>query len=265
MPLIFQFDFMLRAFAAGIIISVIAPLIGVFLVVKRYSLLADTLSHVSLVGIAGAALLKANPLIGALGASTIAAILMEKLRTSRNIFGESILSLFLSGSLAIAIILLGLNGGLNVNIFAYLFGSITTVTVSDLFITLGLGFVIVFLIAVFFKRFFIVAYDQDLAKSGGLPVDKLNLLLIIMAAATVSLSMRVVGILLVGALMVIPVVSSTQFGGSFLKTTIGAVCISFASVITGLFLSFYLDLPSGGSIVAVSLIIFAFSLLFSRK
>ncbi len=262
---IFQYDFMVRAFIAGLIIAAVAPAIGIFLVVRRYSMLADTLAHVSLVGVAGGVLFNTNPVLGALIASVIASLGMEKLRQAKKLFSESILSLFLSGSLALALILLGLSHGLNVNIFSYLFGSITTVTTGDLYITGICGILVLAVITALFKRFFLVSYDEDLAKANGMPVSALNLILIVMAAVTVSISMRVVGVLLVGALMVIPVLSATQFKKGFLKTALLAIAFSFIAVIAGLFASFYLNLPSGATIVASTLLLFIFSLLLTHE
>lgn len=262
---IFQYDFMVRAFIAGLIIGVLAPVIGVFLVVRRYSLLADTLSHVSLIGVAAGTLFNFNPIVGALAASMLAAVGMEKLRQSRKMFGESILALFLSGSLSIALVLLGLAHSLNVNIFSYLFGSITTVSVGDLYIVSCLGLVVIATTVWFFKKLFLVSYDEELAKANGLPVTFLHLLIMMMAAIVVSLSMRIVGILLVGALMVIPVLTATQFNGSFFRTSVYAVVVSVISVIAGLFASFYLDLPSGGAIVVLALIFFAVSLVLNKR
>jgi zinc transport system permease protein len=262
---IFAYDFMLRAFAAGVMIGIIAPLIGIFLVVRRYSLLADTLAHVSFVGVAAAVLFGVNPVVGALVVSGMTAIGIEKLRETRKLFGESILALFLSGSLATAIVLLALAHGLNVNIFTYLFGSITTVTQNDVYLIGGFGFIVVALTLFLFKKFFLISYDEDLAKASGVPVGILNIVLLLLAAVTVSLSMRVVGTLLVGALMVIPVLTAVQFGKSFVKTTILAVVFSFIAVILGLFASFYLNIPSGGAIVVISLLWFVVSLAINRK
>jgi zinc transport system permease protein len=261
---IFQYDFMIRAFVAGLIIGLLAPIVGIFLVVKRYSLLADTLSHVSLVGVATGVLFNFNPIFGALIASTLAAFGMEKLREKRQLFGESVLALFLSGSLAIALILLGLSHGLNVNIFSYLFGSITTVSSSDLWIIGSFGATVIVVTFILFKKFFLVSFDEELAKANGLPVSILNVSLMVLAAIAVALSMRVVGVLLIGALMVIPVLVAIQLGKSFSKTLILAIAISLISVIAGLASSFYLNLPSGAAIVVFALILFGLSLMKKR-
>lgn len=262
---IFQYDFMTRALIAGIIIAVLAPTIGIFLVVRRYSLLADTLSHVSLVGVAIGIISGANPIIAAILTSAIAAFGMEKLRQTKKIFSESVLALFLSGSLAVALIILGFSHGLSVNIFSYLFGSITTVSVADLWVIGIFGLIAFFTTILLFKTFFVVSYDEELAQANGLPVNFLNFTMMILAAVTVSLSMRIVGVLLIGALMVIPVLTAIQFGDNFRRTFLYSIISSLISVITGLFVSYYLDLPSGATIVLVALVLFVFSLLVNRK
>ncbi len=246
---IFHYDFMVRAFVAAIIIGILAPTIGIFLVVRRYSLLADTLSHVSLVGVALGVLFKFNPIIGALLTSGLASFGMDKLRQNRKIYGESVLALFLSGSLALALIILAFAHGLNANIFAYLFGSISTVSRNDLWIIFFFGLIVGLITFLQFKRFFIVSYDEELAKANGLPVEILNMIMMVLAAMTVALSMQVVGVLLVGALMVIPVLTASQL----------------LSSIIGLFASFYLNLPSGATIVVVALIFFGLSLLLNKS
>jgi len=257
---IFQYDFMIRAFIAGLCIGAIAPLIGLFLVVRRYSLLADTLAHVSLFGVAGAIFFAIPPIIGALISSIVAALGIEWLRKSKKVEGESILALFLSGSLAGALIILGLAGGLNANIFAYLFGSITTVSRVDLYIIGACAIAVIAVIFLLFKQFFLLSYDQDLATINGLPVKMLNAVLMILAAITIAISMRIVGVLLIGALMVIPVLSAIQFGVGFSRTLLLGVVLSLFSVISGLFLSFYLNVPSGAAIVLIALLLFALSL-----
>src|SRR5688572_5821684 len=127
MPEIFQYGFMIRAFEAGIIVAIIAPFIGIFLVLRRYSLIADTLAHVSLAGVAIGILLKINPLVAAILTAVVSSIAIERLRISRKVFGESALAIFLSGSLAIAIVLISATRGFGVDLFSYLFGSISTV------------------------------------------------------------------------------------------------------------------------------------------
>lgn len=262
---IFQFDFMIRAFAAGIIVAVIAPLIGAFLIIRRYALMADTLAHVSFLGIAVGLLTRANPVVVAIVTSVLGAIGIEKLRGERKLSGDSALALVLSGSLAVAVVLIGLARGFGVDLFGFLFGSIATVTVPDLYFILGLGVVVFAIITVFYKELFLVSFDEELAQASGVPAKTLNLILVILAAVTVALAIRTIGALLIGALTVIPVLAAFQYGMSFKKTIFLSVLFSLVSVISGLFLSFYFALPSGGIIVVVALAIFLLSLVFNRK
>lgn len=262
---IFQYSFIIRGFEAGIIVGLIAPLIGIFLVLRRYSLIADTLSHVSLAGVAIGLLLKINPLITAIMAAVISSIAIERLRISKKVFGESALAIFLSGSLALAIVLISLAKGFNVDLFNYLFGSITTVKQTDVFIIGGVGFLILITIVAFYKELIYVTFDEEAAQVSGIPTRFINILLIILAALAVSLAIPIVGVLLISALIVIPVVTALQLRTSFKKTIFIAEIISVFSVVSGIISSFYLNLSPGGTIVLITIIIFTFSFLITRK
>jgi zinc transport system permease protein len=258
---IFQYDFMTRAFIAGTIIAVLAPVVGIFLVVRRYSLMADTLAHVTFLGVAIGTLINVNPFYSAIILTIFASLGVEKLQDSQKIAGESVLAIFLSGSLALAIVLFSLTHGLGVNIQSYLFGSITTITQNDLYIILGFTLIVLGLLSFFYRHLFLASYDTELAKINGVPVGFVNKLLVILAAITVSLSIRIVGVLLIGALMVIPVVTALLYNLGFRKTIYLSIIFSLLSVISGLFLSFFLNLASGGTIVVVSLVVFVVSLM----
>ncbi len=261
---IFQYEFMVRAFSAGVVIALIAPLIGNFIVVRRYSLLADTLSHVALAGVAISVLTHQQPVIVAVITTIIAGLLIEYLRLHRQIYGESVLAIFLSGSLALAVVLMSIGNGLNTDLLSVLFGSIATVSGTDLTIMLILGAVVVVLIVLFYKEFFLVSFDEELAKASGLRVRLLNTIIVVLAAITVALAMRIVGVLLIGALMVIPVITAMQFGRSF-KATIGlSIIASMIAVLGGLVIAYYADLASGGTIVLVALCLFIPSLFYRR-
>lgn len=253
---IFNYDFMVRAFVAGFAIAIIAPLVGIFLVTRRYSFMADTLAHVSLAGVAGAFLLGLQPVLAALVLSITTALTVEKLRSSGKVLGEAGLAIFLSGGLALASVLISASKGINLNLSSVLFGSIATVTSTDLAIILGLGLVVVITILLIYRQLFAISLDEELAIVSGLPVRRLNQVLVVLAAIIVSLSMRIVGILLVGSLMVIPVLAAMQFKKSFLKTIILSVIISVFSVISGLFAAYYLGWASGGTITLIAILIF---------
>ncbi len=262
---IFNYDFMIRAFIAGFAIAIIAPLVGIFLVTRRYSFMADTLAHVSLAGVAGAMILGIQPIISALAVSILTALSVEKLRSSGKVLGESGLAIFLSGGLALASVLISASHGLNLNLSAVLFGSIATVTTTDLILILSLGILVVGTIVYIYRQLFAISLDEELATVSGLPVKRLNRILVVLAAIIVSLSMRIVGILLVGALMVIPVIAAMQYGKSFLKTLLLSILISIFSVMSGLFISYYLGWASGGTITLVSITIFLLSVLINFR
>ncbi|MDD5152401.1 MAG: metal ABC transporter permease [Candidatus Pacebacteria bacterium] len=262
---IFQYDFMVRAFEAGITIGVVAPMIGMFLVVRRYSLMADTLAHVSLAGVAVGLLFSFNPIFSAIALSVCAGVGMESLRGSKRIFGESVLALFLSGSLAVAVVIISIAKGFNSSLFSYLFGSISTVSPSDVWIVLSLALIVFLNIFFLYKELFLVSFDEEVAQASGVPVRRLNLVIVVLAALAVSLSIRIVGVLLIGALMVIPVISGMQYGKGFRTTLFISIIFSLISVIVGLFSSYYFDIASGGAIVAVALIIFILSLAINPK
>ena len=253
---IFDYTFILHGLSAGIIVAIIAPLIGIFLVLKRYSLIADTLAHVSLAGIAIGVLTGISPVITGLVATVLASIGVERLRISRTIYGESALALFLSGSLALAVVLLSLAHGFNSNLFNYLFGSIVTVTIGDVYTILGLAVLVITVLALFYKKLLYVTFDEEAAQVSGIPVRRINIILIILSAFTVSLAIPIVGVLLIGALIVIPVISALQLRKSFFQTIVYAEIISIFSVIAGIFASFYFNLSAGGTIVLLMLAIF---------
>ncbi|MDD4319012.1 MAG: metal ABC transporter permease [Candidatus Peribacteraceae bacterium] len=256
---IFQYDFMLRAFAAGAVVGVLAPAIGLFIVSRRYSFIADTLAHVSLAGVAAGYLAGIDPILTAIGASLASAGCVEWLRRSGSAPSESLLSLLLYGGLALAAVLLSLSSGTNVSLSAVLFGSIATVSSRELLVIALLGFFVLTVLIVLFKEFFAVVLDEDLSAAGGVPSRLLNTVLVMLAAVTVSATMRIIGVLLVGALMVIPVLTAMQLGLSFRKTLFASMAFSVTSVVLGLIVSFHMGTASGGTIVLIALGFFLIS------
>src|SRR5260221_8223047 len=260
----FQYGFIVRGLEIGVIIGAIAPLIGIFLVLRRYSLIADTLSHVSLAGVAIGLLTGINPLLTAVGAAVVSSLAIERLRLSKRVYGESALSIFLSGSLALAIVLLSLAHGFSVDLFNYLFGSIVTVKQSDVGIILVLGIFVLVAIIALYKELVYITFDEEAARVGGIPTRTINTILIALASFTVALSIPIVGVLLISALIVIPVVTALQFKQSFIQSILIAEVVSLFSVLAGIFGSFYLNLSPGGTIVLIALAIFALVIFLKR-
>lgn len=253
---IFQYSFMWLALIAGLIVALTAPLIGNFLLVRRFSMVADTLSHVALAGVAIGLLTNTQPILMTVLLTSLVAILIEKIRSSQKIAGETVLAMFLPGGLAVSIILISLANGFNTSLFAYLFGSITTVSETEIWPMLILGVVTLLTVLIFYKDLLFASFDEEGARLNEINTKLVSYILMTLTAITVSLAMRVVGVLLIGALMVIPSVSAMQIAKSFKQSFFYAIAFAMLAVFLGLILAFYLDLPAGGAIVLVALGIF---------
>lgn len=261
----FEYDFMQRAFLAGIIIAILASVSGTFVVLRRYSMISETLAHSALVGVAVGLVAGFNPLWMAVVFAIISAWLIEYLRSAFSLYSDSILAIMLSGSLAIAVIIVSLGGAFNNSLFSYLFGSILSVSSEDVITIAAFGTIALAMLLMFAKELYFIAYDEEVAKTSGVKVKFLNFLLVSVVAIIIALSIRIVGTLLIGALMVIPTVSALQFRVSFLKTVMISLFFALVSVSAGMTLSFYFSLPSGATIVLCVLFIFIVSLIANRR
>lgn len=257
MPEIFQYEFMNRAIIASVLVGATAPAFGVFLVLRRLSLIADTLSHVALAGVAIALLTKAFAPAVALVATTTAAVSIEELRIRRLLPGDAALAVFLYGALAIAVVLISLADGFNSTLFSYLFGSVLTVTEQDLLWMTVLAVVIVLFMLMFSSELAQITFDPDLARINGVKVHMLNLGLAILTGATITVSMRVVGVLLVGALIVVPVLISLRVMQGMLRTVIASSLFGILVAVSGMVIAFYADIAPGGSVVLTAICLLA--------
>ncbi len=261
----FEYDFMQRAFLAGVLIATLASISGTFIVLKRYSMMSETLAHSALVGVAVGLVAGFNPLWMAVVVAVLSAWMIEYLRSTFALYSDAILSILLSGSLAVAIIIVSLGGAFNNSLFSYLFGSILSVSQADILTIVGFGSVALLLLLLFSKELYFIAYDEEVAKTSGIKVTLLNYLLVSVVAIIIALSIRVVGSLLIGALMVIPTVAALQFRVGFLKTVLISLFIALGSVIVGMTLSYYYSLPSGATIVLCVIAIFILSLSLNKR
>src|SRR5215469_15250710 len=260
MPDFLQFGFMQRAFAAGAVMAVVCPLIGVFLVPRRLSLIADTLAHVALAGVAVGLLVGSSPILGALVVTVVGALGMERLRSHGRLQGDAALAVFLSGGFALAVVLISLARGFN----AVLFGSILAVSPSDVWLISGLGAVVVGTILFSYRRLFVITLHEDLARTSGVPVTALNLMLTLLTALTTVVAMRMVGVLLVSAMIVIPTLTGFGLGRSFRQATVIAIVTALTSMTAGLIAAYYLRLAAGGAVVLTALILFALASVMRR-
>ena len=261
----FHYPFMQRALIAGLMIAVLAALSGSFIVLRRYSLLSETLAHVTLVGVAIGLLFGIAPMWVGLIAALFASWLIEYLRSVHGLYSDAILAIFLSGSLALAVVIISLSGSFNASLFSYLFGSILSVSQSDLILIASIGSIAGILLTLFFKELYFIAFDEDVARASGLPVMGLNFMLVSIIALIIAVSIQIVGTLLIGALMVIPTVSAIRFRLGFLHTTFLAILMATVAVFIGLALSYIYALPSGAAIVLVLLMIFCIALVINRR
>ncbi len=260
-----SYEFMQRAFVAGIFIAILASLSGTFVVLRRYSLISETLAHSALVGVAVGLVAGYNPLWVAVAVAIASAWLIEYLRSSFELYSDAILAILLSGSLALAVIIVSLGGAFNNSLFSYLFGSILSVSDSDVITIVIFGSLSLLFLLLFSKELYFIAYDEEVAKTSGIKVKFLNFLLVTVVAIIIALSIRVVGSLLIGALMVIPTVAALQYRVGFKNTMLISLFFALFSVIFGMSLSYYFSLPSGATIVLSVIVVFIISLIINKK
>ena len=245
-------EFMRLAFGAGIVVGLLAPAVGFFLVQRRLSLIGDGIGHVAFAGVAIGYLLDLPLVLTALIVSVIGALSIEALRSRRGAAGDQALALVFYTGIAAGVVLVSAAGALNVNLFAFLFGSILTVTHGDLVVIASLGAAALGTIALLYRALVAVVVDEEGARVAGMPVGTLNALTAALAAVTIAVSMRVVGILLIAALMVLPVVAAGRIAWSMRSTILLSMAIGLASVLAGITTAYYADLPPGGPTVLVA-------------
>ena len=260
---ILTYEFLQNAFAAGLIIGIIAPLLGVFIVVRRLSLIADALSHVTLAGIAGslflsqsvAAFAALNPLYLGIAASVAGSVMIERLRRLYKHYEELAIPIILSAGIGFGAIFISLAQGFQTDLFGYLFGSVSAVSRQDLWIVAVIAAVVILFILLFYKELFVLSFDEEYAKASGLPSKWIHFLFMIITALVIAGSMRIVGILLVSSLMTLPVAAAMRISGSFKGTIIWSVLFGEFSVLAGLIAAFYFNLAPGGTIVVTSILL----------
>jgi zinc transport system permease protein len=245
-------EFMRLAFATGAVVGLLAPAVGFFLVQRGMSLVGDGVGHTAFAGVAAGYLLGVSPVITALLAAVVGAVGIEWLRSRRQAVGDQALALLFYTGLAAGVVLASSAGALNVNLFGFLFGSILTVTREDLLVVTVLGISGLATVALLYRALVGVVIDEEGARVAGVPVVPLNVLVAGLAGLTIGLSMQIVGILLIAALMVLPVIASGRVAWSMRSSILLAMGIGLASVFAGLTIAYYGDLPPGGAIVLVA-------------
>ncbi len=252
---ILAYSFIQKALISGVVIGIACSMLGLFLVIKRYSLFGDATAHVALSGIAIGIFLNVYPLFTALITSALASLGIARLSKSVKLQGDAIIAiLFLSG-VAIAVLLISMAKGFTVDLFSYLFGSIFLISNEDLVISIIASGIIISVISMLKDKLFYIALDEEQARISGINVDLINYIFIILASIIVILSIRLVGVLLVSSLIVLPNVASIMLGKGFRHTMLASMMISVASIVSGIVSSYYLDVAPSAMIMLVGMMI----------
>jgi zinc transport system permease protein len=253
---LFTYTFLQRALFVGILISISSSFLGIFLVLRKYSMIGDGLAHVSFATVALALLLNQSPLIVSIPIVSLASLLILKLSEENRIGGDAAIGLISSTAVAIGVMISSLSSGFSVDLYSYLFGSILIISEMDVYLSLVLSIIIVSTVIYFYRDLFAMTYDMDYAKISGRKTKRLNQIISFLTSITIVLGIRVVGTMLISSLIIFPTVSALRLSNSFKSTIIWAVILSSTSVVVGLLLSVSLDLPTGSSIVLINAFIF---------
>ncbi|WP_078597190.1 metal ABC transporter permease [Evansella clarkii] len=272
MEILQQLTFLERGIIAGLIIGFICPLVGAFLLVRRITIISEALSHITLTGItAGVFLSQAviwlnfvNPLYTGFLFSLAGSLLVEKLRQIYRHFQELAVPIILSSGIGLSAVLISLAQSSYNEWYSYLFGSIVTVTLNDLFFIMFTGLAALLILGAFYKELLSISFDQEFAETTGISVNRLNFFFAVLVALVISMSMKVVGILLVGAMVTLPVAASIQIAKSFKQVIILGIIFGETAMIAGIALSYYLNIATGGVIVVAGVVILIITNLVKR-
>lgn len=267
-----SYEFLQNAFLSGLIIGIIAPLLGLFIVVRRLALIADALSHVALAGIAGSLYLSQqvlffaalNPVYLGIASAVGGSLLIEKLRGAYRHYEELAIPVILSAGIGLGAIFISLSKGFGSDLIGYLFGSVSAVSRQDLVIVIIIAIIVIAYIRFLYKELFALSFDQDYAKVSGVNSRYIQMVFMIITALVIGASMRIVGILLVSSLMTIPVAAAMQLAKSFKGAMIYSIVFGETAVIVGLVTAYYLDIAPGGTIVITSIVILLLVLMWNK-
>ena len=253
---LFSYGFIIRAFIAGSLIALCAALLGVILVLKRYSMIGDGLSHVGFGTMAIAMAFNFAPLAVSIPICVLAAFLLLRVSSSSNIKGDAAIALISSSSLAIGILVTSLTSGLNTDVTSFMFGSILAISKAALIVSVILAVVVVSLFVIFYNKIFLVTFDENFATASGIKANLYNGLIAVLTALTIVIGMRLMGAMMISSLIVFPALSAMRIFRSFFKVIICAVIISLVCFIVGIISSFVWSTPAGASIIVANLIAF---------
>lgn len=252
----FSYDFIIRASVVGALVSLCAALLGVSLVLKRYSMIGDGLSHVGFGTLAVAAAFNLSPLNVTIPVVVISAFFLLKLSEKSKIKGDSAIALISTGALAVGVTVTSVTKGMNTDINNYMFGSILAMDAEDVRLSVVLSVIVIVMFVVFYNRIFAVTFDETFAKATGVKTDMYNMLIAVLTAVTVVLGMRMMGALLISGLVIFPALTSMRVCKRFKSVIICSAVISVAGFFAGMISSYLLSLPTGASVVIVNILLF---------
>ncbi len=252
-----SYPFMVRAITVGILVSLCAALLGVSMVLKRYSMIGDGLSHVGFAALAAATATGMAPLKVAIPVCILAAFLMLRLSENSKLKGDSAVAIVCSGSLAIGVMIISLSSGMNTDVSNYMFGSILSISEEDALVTRILSIIVIIVFLIFYNRIFAVTFDESFAKATGTKAGAYNMILAVLTAITVVIGMRMMGALLISSLIIFPSLSSMRVCKRYKTVMISSVIVSVLCFVVGIIVSFQYSTPTGASIVCVNLACFA--------
>ena len=259
-----QYAFVQRAIIAGCFMALGCSFLGVFLVLRRFSLIGDGLAHVSFATVAIALLLHAQPMVVSIPLVALASLVILSLSEKAKVYGDAAIGLVSSFGIALGVIIASTAGGFNVDLFSYLFGNILSVSSLEVWLTAGISLLVVFITVLFYHDLFAITFDEDYAQVSGIKVKAVNKILIVLTSLIVVLGIKIVGTMLVSSLIILPAISALQIVRSFRATIALAGAFAVASVVIGIFASYVLNYPSGATIVMVNFIFFICSFLLGR-
>lgn len=256
-----SYPFIVRAMIVGILVSLCSSLLGVSLVLKKYSMIGEGLSHVSFGAIAIAVALGVSPLKISIPIVMIVAFLLLRIKESSKIKGDSAIALISSSSLAIGVISIAITTGMNTDVCNYMFGSILAMSKNDVYLSVVLSIVVIFLFTIYYNKIFAITFDENFTKSTGINVNFYNMMIAILTAITIVLGMRMMGAMLISSLIIFPSIISMKIFKSFKSVVISSGIVSILSFCIGMIISYKFSTPTGASIVVVNIIIFILSII----
>ena len=248
---------LVRALVVGILVSLCAALLGVSLVLKRYSMIGDGLSHVGFGALAIATVMNLAPMAVAIPVVVAAAFILLRLSNDGKIKGDAAIALISTGALAIGVMAVSMSDGMNIDINSYLFGSIISVSSGDVLVSVILAAIVLAVFVFFYTKIFAITFDESFAKATGTNANAYNMLIALLTAVTIVVGMRLMGSMLISSLIIFPALTSMRLFRSFRSVTISSAVISVAAFLAGMLISYAADTPCGASIVCVNLVLFA--------